>query len=56
MVEKATPKQHAALSKKEASTKKDNKDRSAQWENDKAGKAQSFSAAASASKQEDSSG
>jgi hypothetical protein len=33
-----------------ASTKKDTKDRSAQWENDKAEKAQSFAAAASASK------
>jgi hypothetical protein len=38
-----------------ASAKKDTKDRSAQWKNDKAEKAQAFAAAASTSKQEDNS-
>jgi hypothetical protein len=41
VVGKATPKQHAALSKKQkamASAKNEHKDRSAQWEKDKAEK------------------
>jgi hypothetical protein len=42
VVEKATPKQHAGLSTKKASAKKDTHKRSAQWNNDKAEKAQSL--------------
>jgi hypothetical protein len=58
VVEKATLKQHAALSKNQkamASAKKVTKDRSAHCKKDKAEKAQDFAAADSTSKQEDSS-